>query len=306
MENVEKLIGNTPLLRLKQTETLQNASAAIYAKAEFFNPAGSIKDRVAKAIVDEAEKSGRLKKGGTIIEATSGNTGIGLALIAATRGYKAVIVMPETMSKERRKLIKAYGAEIVLTAGEKGMQGAVEKAEEILKNTPNAIIAGQFENPANPKAHYQTTAPEIYETLQGNVDIFVAGVGTGGTLTGVGKYLKERKQNVQVVAIEPASSPLLSQGKAGAHGIQGIGANFVPTILDKTLYDEVLTITDEEAYEAARTLCETEGLFVGISAGANVAAAIQLAKRPENAGKNIVTVLPDGGGRYLSTPLFKE
>lgn len=306
MENVEKLIGNTPLLRLKQTETLQNASAAIYAKAEFFNPAGSIKDRVAKAIVDEAEKSGRLKKGGTIIEATSGNTGIGLALIAATRGYKAVIVMPETMSKERRKLIKAYGAEIVLTAGEKGMQGAVEKAEEILKNTPNAIIAGQFENPANPKAHYQTTAPEIYETLQGNVDIFVAGVGTGGTLTGVGKYLKERKQNVQVVAIEPASSPLLSQGKAGAHGIQGIGANFVPNILDKTLYDEVLTITDEEAYEAARTLCETEGLFVGISAGANVAAAIQLAKRPENAGKNIVTVLPDGGGRYLSTPLFKE
>lgn len=306
MENVEKLIGNTPLLRLKQTETLQNASAAIYAKAEFFNPAGSIKDRVAKAIVDEAEKSGRLKKGGTIIEATSGNTGIGLALIAATRGYKAVIVMPETMSKERRQLIKAYGAEIVLTAGEKGMQGAVEKAEEILKNTPNAIIAGQFENPANPKAHYQTTAPEIYETLQGNVDIFVAGVGTGGTLTGVGKYLKERKQNVQVVAIEPASSPLLSQGKAGAHGIQGIGANFVPTILDKTLYDEVLTITDEEAYEAARTLCETEGLFVGISAGANVAAAIQLAKRPENAGKNIVTVLPDGGGRYLSTPLFKE
>ena len=306
MENVEKLIGNTPLLRLKQTETLQNASAAIYAKAEFFNPAGSIKDRVAKAIVDEAEKSGRLKKGGTIIEATSGNTGIGLALIAATRGYKAGIVMPETMSKERRKLIKAYGAEIVLTAGEKGMQGAVEKAEEILKNTPNAIIAGQFENPANPKAHYQTTAPEIYETLQGNVDIFVAGVGTGGTLTGVGKYLKERKQNVQVVAIEPASSPLLSQGKAGAHGIQGIGANFVPTILDKTLYDEVLTITDEEAYEAARTLCETEGLFVGISAGANVAAAIQLAKRPENAGKNIVTVLPDGGGRYLSTPLFKE
>lgn len=306
MENVEKLIGNTPLLRLKQTETLQNASAAIYAKAEFFNPAGSIKDRVAKAIVDEAEKSGRLKKGGTIIEATSGNTGIGLALIAATRGYKAVIVMPETMSKERRQLIKAYGAEIVLTAGEKGMQGAVEKAEEILKNTPNAIIAGQFENPANPKAHYQTTAPEIYETLQGNVDIFVAGVGTGGTLTGVGKYLKERKQNVQVVAIEPASSPLLSQGKAGAHGIQGIGANFVPTILDKTLYDEVLTITDEEAYEAARTLCETEGLFVGISAGANVAAAIQLAKRPENVGKNIVTVLPDGGGRYLSTPLFKE
>ena len=306
MENVEKLIGNTPLLRLKQTETLQNASAAIYANAEFFNPAGSIKDRVAKAIVDEAEKSGRLKKGGTIIEATSGNTGIGLALIAATRGYKAVIVMPETMSKERRKLIKAYGAEIVLTAGEKGMQGAVEKAEEILKNTPNAIIAGQFENPANPKAHYQTTAPEIYETLQGNVDIFVAGVGTGGTLTGVGKYLKERKQNVQVVAIEPASSPLLSQGKAGAHGIQGIGANFVPNILDKTLYDEVLTITDEEAYEAARTLCETEGLFVGISAGANVAAAIQLAKRPENAGKNIVTVLPDGGGRYLSTPLFKE
>ena len=306
MENVEKLIGNTPLLRLKQTETLQNASAAIYAKAEFFNPAGSIKDRVAKAIVDEAEKSGRLKKGGTIIEATSGNTGIGLALIAATRGYKAVIVMPETMSKERRKLIKAYGAEIVLTAGEKGMQGAVEKAEEILKNTPNAIIAGQFENPANPKAHYQTTAPEIYETLQGNVDIFVAGVGTGGTLTGVGKYLKERKQNVQVVAIEPASSPLLSQGKAGAPGIQGIGANFVPTILDKTLYDEVLTITDEEAYEAARTLCETEGLFVGISAGANVAAAIQLAKRPENVGKNIVTVLPDGGGRYLSTPLFKE
>lgn len=306
MDNVEMLIGNTPLLRLKKTETLHKASAAIYAKAEFLNPAGSIKDRVAKAIVDEAERSGRLKKGGTIIEATSGNTGIGLALIAAARGYKAIIVMPETMSLERRKLIKAYGAEIVLTAGANGMQGAVERAEEILKNTPNAMIAGQFENSANPKAHYQTTAPEIYKALDGNVDIFVAGVGTGGTLTGVGRYLKEKNKNAEIVAIEPASSPLLSQGKAGAHGIQGIGANFLPKILDKNVYDEVLAVTDGEAYERARMLCETEGLFVGISAGANVAAAIELAKRPENAGKNIVTVLPDGGDRYLSTSLFKE
>lgn len=306
MDNVEKLIGNTPLLRLNKTETQENVLAAIYAKAEFLNPAGSIKDRVAKAIVDDAEQSGRLKKGGTIIEATSGNTGIGLALIAAARGYKAVIVMPETMSLERRKLIQAYGAEIVLTAGEKGMQGAVEKSEDILQNTPNAIIASQFENPANPKAHYQTTAPEIDRAIGGSVDIFVAGVGTGGTLTGVGRYFKEKNPNVKIVAIEPASSPLLSQGKAGAHGIQGIGANFLPKILDKNVYDEVITITDTEAYERARKLCETEGLFVGISAGANVAAAIKLAKRPENAGKNIVTVLPDSGGRYLSTPLFGE
>ena len=305
MKTIDSLIGNTPLVQLTATEKAFSLNGKIYAKVEYFNPTGSVKDRAAKAMIDEAEKSGMLKKGGTVIEATSGNTGIGLAFVAATRGYKAVIVMPETMSVERQKLIRAYGAEVVLTDGAKGMQGAVDKAEEILKNTPNAMIAGQFENMANPKAHYDTTGPEIYTQMDGKVDIFVAGVGTGGTLSGVGKYLKEKNPNVKIVAVEPASSPLLSGGKAGSHGLQGIGANFIPKTLDRTIYDEVLTVTDEAAFQTARNLGKTEGLFVGISSGAAVWAAIELAKRSENAGKNIVTILPDGGGRYLSTTLFE-
>lgn len=305
MKIIDALIGNTPLVQLTATEKAFSLNGKIYAKVEYFNPTGSVKDRAAKAMIDEAEKAGTLKKGGTVIEATSGNTGIGLAFVAATRGYKAVIVMPETMSVERQKLIRAYGAEVVLTDGAKGMQGAVDKAEEILKNTPNAIIAGQFENMANPKAHYDTTGPEIYAQMDGKVDIFVAGVGTGGTLSGVGKYLKEKNPNVKIVAVEPASSPLLSGGKAGSHGLQGIGANFIPKTLDRTIYDEVLTVTDEAAFQTARNLGKTEGLFVGISSGAAVWAAIELAKRSENAGKNIVTILPDGGGRYLSTTLFE-
>ncbi len=305
MKSIDSMIGNTPLVQLTATEKAFSLKAKIYAKVEYFNPTGSIKDRAAKAMIDEAEKSGALKKGGTVIEATSGNTGIGLAFVAATRGYKAVIVMPETMSVERQKLIRAYGAEVVLTEGAKGMQGAVDKAEELLKNTPNAIIAGQFENMANPQAHYQTTGPEIYAQTDGKVDIFVAGVGTGGTLSGVGRYLKEKNPDVKIVAVEPASSPLLSKGYAGAHGLQGIGANFIPKILDRNIYDEVLTVTDEAAFELARNLGKTEGLFVGISSGAAVWAAMEIAKRPENAGKNIVTILPDGGGRYLSTTLFE-
>ncbi|MBE7068264.1 MAG: cysteine synthase A [Clostridiales bacterium] len=298
--NAENLIGNTPLVRLRKIEEKYALCARLYAKVEGVSVGGSIKDRVAKAIIDDAEQSGRLKKGGTVIEATSGNTGVGLALVCASRGYKAVIVMPETMSVERRKLILAYGAEIVLTAGAKGMQGAVEKAEEICKNTPNSIIAGQFENPANPKAHYQTTAPEIWNGLGGKVDIFVAGVGTGGTITGVGKYLKEKNPQVEIVAVEPAKSPLLSQGVAGAHGIQGIGANFIPQTLDKEIYDTVVTVTDEDAYALAREVCKEEGLFVGISSGASLFGGIKMAKKPENADKNIVVVFPDNGDRYLS------
>ena len=296
----ERLIGNTPLVRLEKIERQFSLTAKLYAKAENFNAGGSIKDRVALAIVNDAERSGRLKKGGTVIEATSGNTGVGLALVAASRGYKAVIVMPETMTVERRKLISAYGAEIVLTDGSQGMQGAVEKAEELLKNTENAIIAGQFINPVCVTAHYESTAPEIYEALQGAVDIFTAGVGTGGTLTGVGKYLKEKDPQTRVVAVEPQSSPLLSAGRAGAHGIQGIGANFIPQILDRNIYDEVLTVSDKDAVETAKLIAREEGLFVGISAGANVFSAIRLAQRKENAGKTIVTVLPDSGDRYLS------
>lgn len=305
INGIEEQIGNTPLLRLRRIEKLFSLKANLYAKQESFNPGGSVKDRVAKSILDDAEKSGRLQKGGTVIEATSGNTGIGLALVAAARGYKTVIVMPETMSVERQKLIKGYGAEVVLTGGSKGMKGSVEKAEELLAKTPNAIIAGQFENAANPKAHYETTAPEICRQLPGSVDIFVAGVGTGGTLTGVGKYLKERNKNVKIVAVEPASSPLLSQGKAGAHKIQGIGANFLPKTLDTKVYDEVIAVTDEQAIEYARLACKREGAFVGISSGAALFAAIELAKRDENAGKNIVTVFPDSGDRYLSTELFE-
>ncbi len=296
----ERLIGNTPLVRLQKIEERFGLKAKLYAKAENLNAGGSIKDRVALAIINEAEQSGRLKKGGTVIEATSGNTGVGLALVAASRGYKAVIVMPETMTVERRKLISAYGAKIVLTDGKKGMQGAVEKAEELLKTTGNAIIAGQFTNPVCVTAHYESTAPEIYEALEGKADIFTAGVGTGGTLTGVGKYLKEKNPQTRVVAVEPQSSPLLSAGKAGAHGIQGIGANFIPQILDRNIYDEVLTVSDEDGVETAKLLAQTEGLFVGISAGANIVAAIRLAQRKENENKNIVTVLPDSGDRYLS------
>lgn len=300
MKTLETLIGHTPLVRLEKTEKAYHLKAKLYAKVESLNVGGSVKDRVAKAIVDDAEKAGRLRAGGTVIEATSGNTGIGLALVCAARGYKAVIVMPETMSKERRKLISAYGAEVVLTDGGKGMQGAVEKAEEILKQTPNAIIAGQFDNPANPRAHYETTAPEIYEAMQGRVDIFVAGVGTGGTLTGVGKYFKEKDKTIRVCAVEPMDSPLLSKGYAGQHGIQGIGANFLPKNFDSSVCDEILTVFDEVAIEGAKEVCAREGLFVGISSGAAFAAAIELAQRDENAGKNIVTLFPDSGDRYLS------
>ncbi len=305
MKKIEEGIGRTPLLLLEKMGKRLDLQANIYAKLEYLNVGGSIKDRVAQAMIDDAEKSGRLQKGGTVIEPTSGNTGVGLALVAAARGYRAIIVMPDTMSVERQKLIKAYGAEVVLTDGSKGMQAAVEKAEEILQNTPNAVIAGQFDNPANPKAHYDTTALEIYGALDSKVDIFVAGVGTGGTLTGVGRYLKEKNPSVKIVAVEPAASPLLSTGKWGAHGVQGIGANFIPKALDKGIYDEILTVTDEEAYAFARMLASVEGAFTGISSGANVAAAVALAKRKENAGKNIVTVLPDSGDRYLSTKLFE-
>lgn len=305
VKNIENCIGNTPTLRLENICRRLGLGADIYTKLENLNAGGSIKDRVAKAMIDDAEASGRLQTGGTVIEPTSGNTGVGLALVCAARGYKVVIVMPETMSVERQKLIRAYGADVVLTDGKKGMQGAVEKANEILQSTPNAVIAGQFENPANPMAHYQTTAPELYAAMDGDVDIFVAGVGTGGTITGVGRYLKEKNAAVKIVAVEPAASPLLSKGVSGKHGLQGIGANFVPKILDTGIYDEVLTVTDEEAFATARLLCEWEGVFVGISAGAAVAACIALAKRPENRGKKIATVLPDSGDRYLSTGLFQ-
>ena len=305
LKSIDGLIGNTPLIALTGVEKAFDLKAKIYAKAENYNPTGSVKDRAAKAMIDDAEKSGRLTKGGTVIEATSGNTGIGLAFVAAARGYKTIIVMPETMSVERQKLIRAYGAEVLLTEGAKGMQGAVERAEELLKNTPNAIIAGQFENSANPQAHYDTTGPEIYKQTEGKVDIFVAGVGTGGTLTGIGRYLKEKNPNVKIVAVEPAVSPLLSKGYAGAHGLQGIGANFIPKTLDRNIYDEILTATEEDSFEMARMLGKKEGLFVGISSGTAVWAAVEIAKRPENAGKNIVTLLPDSGDRYLSTKLFE-
>ena len=291
-----KEIGNTPLVRLDKIDAC--LSARIFAKVEGENPAGSIKDRVALAIVEDAEKNERLSAGGTVIEATSGNTGIGLAYVCRQRGYRAVIVMPDSMSVQRRQILADYGAEVVLTDGKKGMSAAVERAQEILQNTPNAIMADQFNNPVCALAHYNTTGVEIWAQTLGQVDIFVACVGTGGTLTGVGKYLKEENPNVRVVAVEPAASPLLSQGKAGSHGIQGIGANFVPKVLDRSVYDEVLTVTDEEAFAMARELYKTQGLSVGISSGAAVVAAVALAKRAENAGKNIVTILPDEGGRY--------
>lgn len=304
-KSVEELIGKTPLLELTHLEQKMGLNANLLAKVEALNPGGSAKDRVAKRMVEDAEKAGILKEGATIIEPTSGNTGIGLAVMAAARGYRAIIVMPDTMSMERRLLMTAFGAELVLTEGAKGMAGAIEKAEELAKKIPNSFIPGQFDNPSNPAAHYDTTGPEIWEDTDGKVDIFVAGIGTGGTLTGVGRYLKEKNPNVKIIGVEPASSPLLTKGTAGPHGLQGIGANFVPSILDTELYDEVLTVTEEEAYEAGRALARKEGLLAGISAGAAVHAAAEVAKRPENAGKNVVVLLPDTGDRYLSTPMFQ-
>ncbi len=303
-KSIEELIGKTPLLELTKLEQKLNLPAALLAKVEALNPGGSAKDRVAKRMVEDAEKAGILKAGATIIEPTSGNTGIGLAVMAAARGYRAIIVMPDTMSMERRLLMTAFGAELVLTEGAKGMAGAIEKAEELAKEIPHSFIPGQFDNPSNPAAHYDSTGPEIYEDTDGKVDIFVAGIGTGGTLTGVGRYLREKNPDVKLIGVEPASSPLLTKGIAGSHGLQGIGANFVPSILDTALYDEVITVTDEEAYEMGRELARTEGLLAGISAGAAVYAAAEVAKRPENAGKTIVVLLPDTGDRYLSTPMF--
>ena len=299
-DTVTQLIGNTPLLRLHKMEERFGAGAEIVAKVEMFNPAGSIKDRVGYNMVIEAEKSGRLKPGGTIIEPTSGNTGVGIAMTAAARGYKAVMVMPESMSLERRKLLAALGAELVLTDKNEGMKGSVEKAEALAKEIPGSIIAGQFENPANPQAHYETTAPEIWEATDGNVDIFIATFGTGGTVTGIGRYLKEKNPDIRVIGVEPASSPLVTEGKAGPHKIQGIGANFIPEVLEVKLMDEVITVTDDDALETMKALAKTEGLLVGVSAGAAVYAAGQVAARPENAGKRIVVVLPDTGERYLS------
>ena len=302
----DELIGKTPILELTHLEKKYDLKAKILAKLEYFNPAGSVKDRIAKAMIDDAEQSGKLKAGSVIIEPTSGNTGIGLAAVAAARGYRIIIVMPETMSVERRQLMKAYGAELVLTEGAKGMKGAIAKAEELAKEIPNSFIPGQFINPANPKAHYLTTAPEIYEDTDGNVDIFVAGVGTGGTITGVGKYLKSKNPKIRVVAVEPESSAVLSTGVPGAHKIQGIGAGFVPDILDTKIYDEIVTVSNEDAFETGRLIGQNEGILVGISSGAAVYAAIKLAKQRENEGKTIVVLLPDIGDRYLSTPLFSE
>ncbi|MBR6331864.1 MAG: cysteine synthase A [Dehalococcoidales bacterium] len=303
---VDQLVGKTPLLELAHIEKKYGLSAKLLAKLEYFNPAGSIKDRIAKAMIDDAEKKGLLKKDTLIIEPTSGNTGIGLASIAAARGYKIVIVMPETMSIERRKLMKAYGAELVLTEGAKGMKGAIAKAQELHEENPNSFIPGQFVNPANPQIHYETTGPEIWADTDGKVDIFVAGVGTGGTITGAGHFLKEKNPNVKVVAVEPATSAVLSTGVAGSHKIQGIGAGFVPEILDTKVYDEIIPVANEDAFATGREIGFEEGFLIGISSGAAVTAAIQLAKRPENAGKNIVIILPDTGDRYLSTDLYKE
>ena len=301
--SADQLIGHTPLLELTHIEKDADLSAKLLAKLEYFNPAGSVKDRIAKAMIDDAEASGKLKPGSVIIEPTSGNTGIGLA---AAKGYRIIIVMPETMSVERRQLMKAYGAELVLSEGAKGMKGAIAKADELAKEIPNSFIPGQFVNPANPKAHIATTGPEIWDDTDGKVDIFVAGVGTGGTITGVGQYLKSKNPGVKVVAVEPATSPVLSKGTAGAHKIQGIGAGFVPDVLDTKVYDEIIPVENDDAFATGRLIGHKEGVLVGISSGAAVWAAIQLAKRPENAGKNIVVLLPDTGDRYLSTPLFAE
>ena len=304
--SADQLIGKTPLLELTHIEKEEKLEARILAKLEYFNPAGSVKDRVAKSIIDEAEKSGALKPGATLIEPTSGNTGIGLASVAAARGYKLIIVMPDTMSVERRQLIKAYGAELVLSEGAKGMKGAIAKADELAAQIPGSFIPGQFVNPANPKAHFETTGPEIYEDTDGEVDIFVAGVGTGGTVTGVGEYLKSKKPGVKIVAVEPASSAVLSTGVAGPHKIQGIGAGFVPKVLNTKVYDEVIPVTNEDAFATGKRIGKSEGVLVGISSGAAVWAALQIAQRPESAGKTIVVLLPDTGDRYLSTPLFAE
>ena len=304
--SADQLIGKTPLLELTHIEKSEGLEATILAKLEYFNPAGSVKDRIAKAMIDDAEAKGLLKKGSVIIEPTSGNTGIGLASVAAARGYRIIIVMPETMSVERRQLMKAYGAELVLTEGAKGMKGAIAKADELAKEIPNAFIPGQFVNPANPAAHKATTGPEIWADTDGKVDIFVAGVGTGGTISGVGAYLKEQNPAVKVVAVEPETSPVLSRGTAGSHKIQGIGAGFVPDVLDTGIYDEIIPVSNEDAFATGKLIGRSEGVLVGISSGAALWAAIQLAKRPENKGKTIVALLPDTGDRYLSTPLFAE
>ncbi|MBQ3330619.1 MAG: cysteine synthase A [Ruminococcus sp.] len=304
--SADQLIGKTPLLELSNIEKNLNLNAKILAKLEYFNPAGSVKDRIAKAMIDDAEEKGLLHAGSVIIEPTSGNTGIGLAAVAAARGYRIIIVMPETMSVERRQLMKAYGAELVLTDGAKGMKGAIAKADELAAEIPDSFIPGQFVNPANPAAHLATTGPEIYEDTDGKVDIFVAGVGTGGTVTGVGEYLKSKNPDVKVVAVEPASSPVLSKGTAGAHKIQGIGAGFVPDVLNTKVYDEIIAVENDDAFAAGKLIGKNEGVLVGISSGAAAYAAIELAKRPENAGKNIVVLLPDTGDRYLSTPLFQD
>ena len=304
--SADQLIGHTPLLELTHIEQAEKLEARVLAKLEYFNPAGSVKDRIAKAMIDDAEQKGLLKDGSVIIEPTSGNTGIGLASVAAARGYRIIIVMPETMSVERRQLMKAYGAELVLTEGAKGMKGAIAKADELAKEIPGSFIPGQFVNPANPAVHKATTGPEIWEDTDGKVDIFVAGVGTGGTVTGVGEYLKSQNPNVKVVAVEPASSPVLSKGVAGSHKIQGIGAGFVPDVLDTKVYDEIIPVENEDAFATGKLIGKKEGVLVGISSGAAVWAAIQLAKRPENKGKTIVALLPDTGDRYLSTPLFAD
>lgn len=304
--SADQLIGGTPLLEMTHIEREEGLEARILGKLEYFNPAGSVKDRIAKAMIDDAEKKGLLKPDSVIIEPTSGNTGIGLASVAAARGYRIIIVMPETMSVERRKLMKAYGAELVLTEGSKGMKGAIEKANELAKEIPNSFIPGQFINPANPAVHKATTGPEIWNDTDGKVDIFVAGVGTGGTITGTGEYLKSQNPNVRIVAVEPASSPMLSKGTAGSHKIQGIGAGFIPDVLDTKVYDEVIAVENEDAFTTGRLIGRKEGVLVGISSGAAVWAAVQLAKRPENKGKTIVVLLPDTGDRYLSTPLFED
>lgn len=304
--SISELIGSTPLLRLHNIESEYGLKANIIAKLEYLNPAGSVKDRVALSMIDAAEKSGLLRSGSVIIEPTSGNTGIGLAAVAAVRGYRAIIVMPDSMSKERIMLMKAYGAEVVLTDGKLGMKGAIQKAEELAREIENSFIPAQFDNPANAEAHFNTTGPEIYADTNGQIDIFVAGVGTGGTITGTGRYLKSQKKDIKIVAVEPAGSPFLSEGKAGAHGLQGIGAGFVPKVLDTDIYDEIITVTENDAYSAARDMGKREGILVGISSGAALYAAIELAKKPQNAGKNIIVLLPDTGDRYLSTPLFCE
>ena len=304
--SADQLIGKTPLLELTHIEKKYDLKAKVLAKLEYFNPAGSVKDRIAKAMIDDAEAKGLLKEGSVIIEPTSGNTGIGLASVAAARGYRIIIVMPETMSVERRQLMKAYGAELVLTEGSKGMKGAIAKADELAKEIPNSFVPGQFVNPANPEAHRRTTGPEIWRDTDGKVDIFVAGVGTGGTITGTGSYLKAQNPAVKVVAVEPATSPVLSKGTAGAHKIQGIGAGFVPDVLDTKVYDEIITVSNEDAFATGKLVGHKEGVLVGISSGAAVWAAVELAKRPENKGKNIVVLLPDTGDRYLSTPLFAD